>query len=244
MNAVGCWFTFGPDALCLYESVTEWRDLTGGCPVAVFIDQDHPIPEKLLRKIAPEMVEHTAWERGGNLNGWDAVLGILDSLERACQRFNLDHVFKIDCDTLCNPAGWWDPQAMMSGCELGTQPLPCGHAYALKRAAISLLIESFTRPGRMLFPCLGTVMEDWIIGAEAMRLFPGQVTLSLRDQARDMVCWQYGQQELPAEYFKGRSVVTFGNRHQLTGCGSERRERAAIAMAKHRKLRRKWRNQS
>ena len=243
MKLVGCWFSFRGDAPCLRESVEHWREFVGG-EVAIFDEQVKPIPDDHLRPFVAEgdMVERTGWPRGGNLNGWDAVLGILDSMERACLRFGATHAFKIDCDTLARLGPWFDPHKPVSGGELGAIPLQSGSCYALRNDAISTLLDSLMHPDRELHGG-PNVMEDWTIGAECLRLFPGQVSLAIRGIGpRQFSGWQYAKSELwPPEYYRDIPVVTFGNRAQIKeGSNCERREHAAATMAAFRKKLKQW----
>lgn len=225
----GCWFSFGPDALCLRESVEQWRESTSGWPVAIFDEVREPLPADVLRALAPDHYERTPWERRRNLNGWSAVFGILDSIHRAGMKLGTPGAFKIDCDTLVLDPSWGVDHLDYVGLDMGGVPLGAGPAYYLSTGAALKLRESFQ--ARKLWDA--RVPEDWTISAEAIRLLGPAATIR-HWQERVVAEWDYTGTVDPERY-RGISVVTFGRRSAIRCKKCERREFAALAMAKWRK---------
>ena len=89
-------------------------------------DADMPLPKKCRRLV-------TAFERRGNLNGIEAVAGILATAHSVAAATGLP-VVKIDCDTVLTGSGWLtafeDPQLDYLGFEGGHPLTATGICYA------------------------------------------------------------------------------------------------------------------
>lgn len=230
---IGVWFTYGPDGPALLESIDSFR-AAGGSHVAIFDEVRDPISADTLAAIQPDLRQSTTYKRGGNLRGWENVLGQLDCMERACLHFNGSGALKIDSDTLVLDLDWIHEDAPMSGFMAGGEAFLFGLAYHLRLDAIRTIRASML--GRYRSD-KDPVAEDRTISTEAMWLWGQQVNVIGWNQKR-AGGWDYGR--TPPERYQNCAAITFGNRSMIPGPGSpcDKRELVAVAMAKYRATRR------
>lgn len=226
---LAAWFTYQLDGPCLIESVGAFRDRFPDAVVAVADDLASPLTEETLSVIRPDLLTRTDFPRKGNLNGWPAIHGILQTLLSFCREAGADGVVKIDSDTLLVDDRWVDRSAPMCGFLSGRHAYLYGLAYWLRADAIPViqagLSSRWLEPG---FPA----PEDQCISTEAFRQF-GSAILAHSWGAGMAANWQYTDGEF--DRCAGRSVIHFGARRLAGGkCGSEQRERVALAMARFR----------
>ncbi|MCU0797560.1 MAG: hypothetical protein MUF31_16695 [Akkermansiaceae bacterium] len=237
-NLVGVWFAFGADAACLIESVASFRAACPGAPVAIFDEDRLPLPEPVVARIDPALYQRTTWPRLGNLNGWPAVRGILQSCHEAARMTGATGTLKIDSDTLVLSARWIRQDAAVTGWDCGWLRYAAGMARFLRADVPDRLLRGLDRRPLLNHP----VAEDLAISAEASYEFPGQVILHSRQPERPngfrLAGWSYRLQAEgkfglthPAEL---HDVVTFGNRAQIPGARAAARSVVAAAMARFR----------
>lgn len=219
----GCWFTYGRDALPLIQSVKAFRK-AGGTNVAIFDDGASPLPDETIRAINPDLRRTTTFNRRGNLRGWDWVFGQLECLEGAARAFDADEVIKIDSDTLVLDLDWIAHGSPLCGFHITGNPYVFGMAYMIAMTAIwdirRELEDGYHIPD-------AKVEEDTVITTEALALYGRQVRRI--NWNRGLAGgWDYGKS--PLEKYFGCSVVTFGNRKHINGCGCEDEKREAMAM--------------
>jgi len=238
MNIVGVWFTFAGDAACLVESVAAFRAACPGAPVAIFDEDRLPLPQEVVETINPRIYERTNWPRLGNLNGWPAVRGILQSCDLAARMTGAVGTLKIDCDTLVLSSRWLRLDAAVTGWDCGWIRYAAGMARHLRADVPQRLLRGLDRRPLITHP----VAEDLAISAEASFEFPGQVWLHPRQPGIPtgfrLAGWSYRRQTAglfglthPAA---DHDVVTFGNRAQIPGARAAARTVVAAAMARFR----------
>jgi hypothetical protein len=238
MKIVGVWFTFGGDADCLIESVASFRAACSGAPVAIFDEARLPLPEEVVERIDPALYQRTTWPRLGNLNGWPAVRGILESCDRAAAVTGAVGTLKIDSDTLVQSSRWLRLDAAVTGWDCGWLRYAAGMARYVRADVPQRLLRGLDRRPLINHP----VAEDLAISAEAAFEFPGQVWLHPRQPIHPagfrLAGWSYRRQAEgkfplthPAEL---HDVITFGNRSQIPGARAAARTVAAAAMARFR----------
>lgn len=229
MNA--CFFTFGPDALALVESVVAFRQ-AGGKNVAIFDDAENPIPEAVINHIAPEMREQTTFKRRNNLLGWPCLLGQLDCMEKAAATFGVNSILKIDSDTIVLNLGWVHPKAPLCGFHITGNPYIFGMCYILSVPAIQRIRHAIEQGHKIAD---AKVEEDTVITTEALALY-GPSVRRINWSEGMAGGWDYTG-KTPIEKYLKCAVVTFGNRRQISNCSchNERRERVALEMARFRK---------
>jgi hypothetical protein len=222
----------------LVESVAAFRSAMPGCPVAIFDDNRAPAPAATIEDIDPELYERTIWPRGGNLNGWPAVRGILESCDLAATRLGTFGTLKIDCDTLMLSGRWIAPHRALVGWDCGWIRYAAGMCRYLRADVPARLLAGLNRRPLIDHP----VAEDMAISAEASFVFHGEVMLHPRQPGTEdgyrLAGWSYKWAS------KGRfglghpaashDVVTFGNRAQMASTGTAARAAVAQAMARFR----------
>jgi hypothetical protein len=234
----GIWFSFVGDAACLVKSVATFRSAMPGCPVAVFDDGRSPVPASTIAQIEPELYEQTSWPRVGNLNGWPAVRGILESCDLVSARFGVCGTLKLDCDTVILSGRWLDPARPVVGWDCGWIRSAAGMCRYLRADVPSRLLSGLDRRPLIDHP----VAEDMAISAEASFEYPGEVLLHPRQPGTAdgfrLAGWSYrwaseGRFGL-AHPAGSHDVVTFGNRAQLDCTGTAARLAVAQAMMRFR----------
>lgn len=228
---LGLFFSFGSDTECLTESIAAFRGTFPQGKVCVCDDPSKPLTYSALSALDADHYERADWERRGNLNGWDAVAGILDFQCRMHQKFpGIPGAIKIDCDTLVLGTRWFDPSDAIAGFDLGTGAFLAGCARYLRRdAAETLLSDCQTRPAwtQIAVPEDRTItlLALWAFGQECRR----------NDWRPLAASWQFKSDDNARSY--AADVVTFGNRRELGGSCTDcdKRTLAALAMAKFRK---------
>lgn len=214
-------FTHGADADCLRESVTSIRTAYRGAPVAIFDDHRcrvSPVPRC-------EMLGVTAFNRRGNLNGRECLLGMLACMSRVAAKTGAKWICKVDSDTILNRQpnrpldSYLDGYALAgSGVHAASVLGPC---YAVRASALpDLTLAALSTPD-LVPPEDAAITQCAINAGFRVNVIPaGGGWLS-----------KFNYRE-PAEDVKYRAcvAVSFGNRNQLRCAESVRRERVARAM--------------
>ena len=226
---IALFFAFGPDAECLYESVTAFRHLYPDGKVAVSDDPDRPIDDKLLDKINPDYYEQRDWNSGGNLNGWPAVRGILDFQLRMHERFpGYKGALKMDCDTLLLEKDWIDEDAPICGIDAGNSTFFYGMCRYLREDAVKAVVNFINN--KVIWEDQ-RVPEDATIANCSMFLY-GQ---ECKRYDWGDVAFSYNYKHLSVNS-KFKPVVTFGNRKEIVlESENEKRQTAAIHMGYYRR---------
>lgn len=225
----GVWFTFDQDGEALVESVASFRKAGGG-PVCIFDEEDHPISQDVISRIKPDMMVSTG-PRGGNLNGWPAVLMILACCDDVEQAFpHIAGTLKIDCDTKIRDLSWVDETKAMVGWDLGLFRFAYGCCRYLRRGVPAACVEAIN--SRYTF---GRIAEDQGISCEALYRFQGECLLL---PGRPAIAggprcgaWQYDIEEHLIAPLAEYTVVTYGNRYQMDKSLSPEQKRAKMVEA-------------
>ena len=231
----GCWFSFSPDWLCLRESVAQFRETFPDSPVCIFDDGGKPTPPELIATLKPDHYEVTQWKRIGAIRGWEAVNGILAGCDHAAKVTGADGTMKIDCDTLILKSDWVDESMALDGWDIGQGRFAAGMARYLRKDVPASLMESlasgFSWPSR--------VPEDQTITFESLWNFPGECRvrpIRPNGDGPKAGAWHYRDETAgdPPTFhpLADHSVLTFGNRSQITQVKKkcERREWAGMKM--------------
>lgn len=234
---VGVWFSYEKDTLALRQSVLEWNEQGIG-EVVVFEDAAHPVMPAIRAIITARGGRFipTDWPRNRGMRGWGVATNILRCLKQACELTGATHAFKIDSDTLVSLGPWFDPKAEVCGCDIGIALFPMGCCVSYRKEAVDTLLASVTAKDRQFGTGTG-LPEDILTGIEALNLFPGKVKITKRGKKGGMAHFQYDKPQ--HKHLRDAAIVVFGNRCQIKGCDSDKREGQALAMAKWRKTKRK-----
>lgn len=91
-----CFFSYGLDQDCLAQAIRSIRLCDPTAKIAVFDDATAPMP-------SPPDCDHyeqTSFDRCGNLNGRECIVGEITCFSLAAALFGVSHVAKVDCDTV------------------------------------------------------------------------------------------------------------------------------------------------
>ena len=227
---IGIWFSFAPDAKCLLESVTCFRNTFPDNKVCISDDPNNPISEEMKQLIKPDYYELRTWSSRANLNGWDCIKGILKLQIKLQDLFpNYPGAIKVDCDTLIGDSSWIDLEKPICGFDLGTECLFAGMSRYLRKDVQQLLLDELSTRWQWE---IAKVPEDQGIGVYCLKLFGNECkSIKWFDGARS---YSYNDETKNKVIAK---VITFGNRKEITnGTPDEKRMVAGEAMEVYRKL--------
>jgi hypothetical protein len=146
MTPAFIWFTWGPDADCLRESVESVKAAAPDAPLHVRFDPDAPLPSALIWDLtaAGVVVRPSEGPHGGNLNGEAHVLRQLTEMVGTCI-LGVDWVVKVDADTTLHGMDWLPdaPNLAAAGFQGGPASPWAGPCYALSAALARQLREAF-----------------------------------------------------------------------------------------------------
>lgn len=236
------WFVHRPDEACLYWSVVQAKTaFPEGTTFHVFADGlTGGLSESARSWLRVSGIEYqeTRWERGGNLNGFSAVDGILTSMHGVA-RDRGDVVWKIDADTLVSDPSvllaWFsDPEVIGAGLRCPWAAGWWGISYALRAGTIprlALRVLDIAQFGMDLIG-LTEAHEDLVIsralaGCEA----PARLRTWMTRRTGGAFCahnYQTGAD--PRQALHKWGIVTFGNRWQIEGEDAHRRQIVADSM--------------
>ncbi len=141
MNAAFLTFTCSRDADLVPLWAHSIRRLLPDAPLIAAVDradEDMQLPRKVTRLI-------TDFDRQGNLNGVEAIAGILASIKLVGQTTGLP-VVKMDSDTVLTGAGWLEELAVRDyvGFEGGIALTATGICYGMTEAGADKILRSIT----------------------------------------------------------------------------------------------------
>ena len=153
-----------------------------GARIAIFDDARHPSDARAVAALTPDVWTQTHWPRGGNLNGWPAADGIVESMLAAASATGAKIIAKIDCDTLVLADQWLDADAPFYGFSHGAGAWFFGACYAFRVDALARLAAHMALAPRHPRARVG---EDACIGSHAIRMF-----------GQDGALWPYSRKGL------------------------------------------------
>lgn len=165
---IGLWFTHGPDAPLLEQSIRVFRRTFPGGRVCISDEPTNPLPDQ-GRAFSPDHYEARDWPSGGNLNGWPAVFGVLDFQLRMHARFpGFPGAMKIDSDTLIFSSKWLSVSSAVTGFDFGSIGHLLGAARWLREDAARVIVSDLSGKYRntQVAPA-----EDATISIHAFRRF-------------------------------------------------------------------------
>lgn len=236
------WFVHRPDAACLRWSVTQaMRAFPAGTTFHVFADGRtgglHARSAEWLVAAGVEYAE-THWDRGGNLNGLEAVQGILRTM-RGCAKGGDDVVWKLDADTLVgDPSvlleGFHDPNLVGAGLLCPWAPGWWGISYALRASVIAPLSEVVGSNGEAGLARIGLrqAHEDLVVSRTLARyeMSSRLRTWMTRRTGGAFCAHNYQTGAAARQALQKWGIVTFGNRWQIEGDDAHRRQMVAKSM--------------
>lgn len=172
MNAAFLTFTCRRDADLVPLWAHSVRRLLPDAPLVAAVDRadaDMPLPRKVTRLV-------TDFDRKGNLNGIEAVAGILGCLLQVAEWTGLP-VVKMDCDTVLTGASWLDELDFVDyvGFEGGHALTATGICYAMTEDAARRILRRISPWPWMTsgkFPEDQTICSLALLYLNAVRLHP------------------------------------------------------------------------
>lgn len=231
-------FTFGPDgeaALLAAKSAAR----AGLGPVYIEVDGATPVAPEIAASMEAEgfAVSFTDFPTPFRLLGLDCFKGMLKSYRKIFAATGAAHIFKLDSDTLVQDAGRIR-EAVRDNVSAAASSNPACHFYGCAMVVSRRLIYSIgshiDRWGGMPGFANRDLCEDLAFGHMSDVLDLGETR---RWQYSPTGSYLAGWQFDPAKtelYKTCFDVVTFGNRHLLTGAVAERRVKVTQAMRDYR----------
>ena len=141
MNAAFLTFTCRRDADLVPLWAHSIRRLLPDAPLIAAVDradEDMPLPRKVTRLV-------TDFDRRGNLNGVEAIAGILGCIRLVGEATGLP-VVKIDCDTVLTGAAWLDELGVRDyvGFEGGHALTSTGICYGMTAAGAAKILQGIS----------------------------------------------------------------------------------------------------
>lgn len=213
MTAAFLTFTCSRDAALVPLWAHAIRRLCPASPLVVAVDRadaDMPLPRKVTRFV-------TDFDRQGNLNGLEAVAGILGTIAAVGQGFGLP-VVKIDTDTILTGCSWLDEfeESDYIGFEGGYPLTATGICYGMTSAGAQRIIA-----GSSPWPwqSSGKLPEDQTICSLA--LLHGRARLHPWDGGRHVLAFMPGHFGRPEVLRKADAAIHCGQATALAKYGSE-----------------------
>lgn len=206
---IGIWFTYNLDAKALTQSIKSFRRVYPNGIVGICDDSNNPVISEIIQTIAPDYYELRLWNSKGNLNGWEAIRGILEFQVKMHDLFpGHEGALKIDSDTLILDNSWLDPKLPAVGFSLGTQTIMAGMIRYLRSDVPQELLNYLKE--RWLWETFKTP-EDVAIATYCALMYGRECnSINWTDGARS---YSYVKPELNDKSCK---VITFGNRKEIT----------------------------
>jgi hypothetical protein len=231
-------FTFGPDgpaALLAAKSAAR----AGLGPVHIEVDGKNPVPPEVWREMedAGFRVSSTDFPTPFRLLGLDCFKGMLKSYRKIFAATGATHVFKLDSDTLVQDAGRIR-EAVRDNVSAAASSNPDCHFYGCAMVVSRRLVYSIgshiDRWGGMPGFANRDLCEDLAFGHMSDVLNLGETRRwQYSPTGSYLAGWQFDPTK--TELYKANfDVVTFGNRHLLTGAAAERRDKVTQAMRGYR----------
>lgn len=135
-----CIFCYKNDAELVPMCVERVKELDPEAVIYLADDAAAPMPDNA----APEGCRYlrTGFRRGGNLNGLEAVAGVLDTLRWCLDDAGERWVVKLDCDTWLNSVEWLKTGREEYIAAERCQPFtPAGNCYCMRKHAVVKALE-------------------------------------------------------------------------------------------------------
>ena len=227
-------FTFGPDgpaALLAARSAAR----AGLGPVFVEVDGVNPVSPEIVRDMEADgfNVSYTDFPTPFRLLGLDCFKGMLKSYFKIFTATGATHVFKLDSDTLVQDSHRIR-DAVRDNVSAAASSNPDCHFYGCAMVVSRRLVYSIgthiDRWDGMPGFANRDLCEDLAFGHMSDKLNLGETRRWEYDPAGSYLAgWQFNPAK--TDLYKTRfDVVTFGNRHLLTGEINERRGKVIGAM--------------
>lgn len=160
-SMIYCIFTYKDDAELVQLCVERVREVDPEAVVYVADDAAAPVP----RAVACSRYIRTRFARGGNLNGLEAVCGVLDTLRWCMADAGADYIVKLDADTWVNSVEWLaDGVEDYIACEKCEPWRIAGNCYRISRWAVAGALRYITeRTARGEWPASWHFPEDMTI---------------------------------------------------------------------------------
>lgn len=202
-----CFFAYKSDHECLLQAIRSIRLSDPRGKIAVFDDGHDPLP-----KPPPcDFYEKTFFDRRGNLNGRECIMGEVLSFAKATRIFGAQQVAKVDCDTLLV-----DPlRAFRFAADQGADL--CGASwhdfgvwgpfYILRASILNRMLDAING--------LRDMSDEEDMGMTALvRATKGRVVIA-QWQDGFFNGFDYRLRHFDFEKFRHTNAVTFGNRMQI-----------------------------
>lgn len=212
---IGMWFSFNQDASCLCESVKVFRNTFTDAVITICDDNNNPIDKEVIDLINPDHYCTREWDSLGNLNGWNAVYGILNHQVSMHKLFpGHKGAIKVDCDALIFNNDWIDEDRPICGLDLGTSRFIAGLARYVRADSIPEVIEFLDNKFKWN---TSRVPEDQVIANSYLYLYGKLCRLNNWED----YAFSYSFKNVTLNN-KIKSVVNFGNRHEIDIPGCKR----------------------
>lgn len=218
------WFSYAGDEEVLLSSVVAFNTACPGASLVVIDDGNNPCTANVKHEAELLGVEWRVsyWNRKGNLNGLECILGILGEMAQSMFA-GASQCVKVDCDTLVLRSDWLNNTSGMIGADDRGGIYGC--CYALTGFVVMGLLESFYK-----HPVTDDAPEDMSIGYRYRALYGEPSLIPLKKTDSDCLGngshgivipynWDYDDPNLYRKY----SVVNCGNLMKEHGITSEKR---------------------
>lgn len=240
------WFTWGPDAACLKQSVASVRAVAPDAALNVRFDPDHPLPDCCVWDLAASgvSVRPSSDTHGGNLNGAPHVVRQLGEIAAAGDGL----VVKLDADTTVHGLDWLpsaDPADLAAaGFEGGPKQPWAGPCYAvsavlarrlrdtlanhLQHPDPTLLLSRACPEDATIWRLMKHTSTQRVLRWPTSHLFQGfQYPAAPADQLHTACAAAFPR-------YRQAQVITWGNRGQIPGEPVFQRQFRAQIMADYR----------
>lgn len=218
------WFSYELDQKLLDVSLTyaKWR-----WPEArffIFEQWDRPISYdvKAMHRDERTIFEKTWWNRCYNLNGWEAIRGMLGNFMDVSRAFPTDWVCKIDSDTLLLNNRHLAPKLYKQSSKAVSFFLEnwkhlIGSCYFLRKDILEDLYKFSVNKTDTLADSIDCYGEDWTISHMIQALYGRESIDFVRNNPKSFIksfaYWKYGASM--ADILKHYDMVCFGEKKSI-----------------------------
>lgn len=231
-------FTFGPDGLAALMAAESAKKVGLG-PIYIEVDGKNPVTPEMFRNMQEcgFRVGYTDFPTPFRLLGLDCFKGMLKSYRRIFAETGATHVFKLDSDTLVQDAGRIR-EAVRDDVSAAASSNPDCHFYGcamvVSRRLTEAIEDHIERWGGMPGFANRDLCEDLAFGHMSDKLGLGETRRwQYSPTGSYLAGWQFNPKKTQL-YKTNFDVVTFGNRHLLTGKPCEQRDKVTQAMFEYR----------
>lgn len=199
----------------LRETVPTHLKLDGGSRVVLAFGKNDHFSKGSIEAIGKGnggelYTRPTEFNRGGSLNGWECVIGILETVIEVCEKFSTPGLFKVDSDTLVRATGWAPEATSMAGFNIGRRMKIQGACYWIRKDAAQAALSHMKGRWRQAVK----IGEDDAISSEIFYLqgYGLAPALSLDAQMTGSYrSWAWENPDVPdLERYKRAQVIHFG----------------------------------